>query len=98
MDRLQFVADRGHDLVVDGIGQGLADLLGGTPHNKCTPTALDEDGGQEGPKMALRVPIRQSGILVGRLGRNTERYYLFVSPPALSRMPNTAIRLPDTAL
>ena len=42
-DRLQFVADRGNDLVVDGIGKGLADLLGGAPPQQMHADGADDD-------------------------------------------------------
>ncbi len=46
-DRLQLVADRGDDLVVDGIGKGLADLDGGAPPQKMHADGADDDRRQD---------------------------------------------------
>ena len=45
-DRLQFVAHCRNDLVVDGIGQRLADLMGGAPPQQMHADGADGDGRQ----------------------------------------------------
>ena len=45
-DRLQFVAHGRNDLVVDGVGQRLADLMGGAPPQQMHADGADDDGRQ----------------------------------------------------
>ena len=84
-DRLQFIADGGHDLVVDGIGQGLADLLRRAPPQQMHADGADDDGGQyEGRNGAADADAHARSWLAGLLPQYGT-ILTFVSPPAPSR-------------
>ena len=62
-DRLQFVADRRYDLVVDGVGQGLADLMGGAPPQQMHADGADDDGRQHEGRNGAADAEAHAGVL-----------------------------------
>ena len=91
-DRLQFVADCGHDLVVDGVGQGLADLMGGAPPQQMHADGADDDGRQyEGRNGAADAEAHARYPGSRAAYRNTEPYQRLFHRRGHFSGPDTAL-------
>ena len=71
-DRLQFVAHRGDDLLVNGVGQGLADLLRGAPPQQMHADGADDDRRQDKGRNGAANADAHAKVLTCRF--NTELY------------------------
>ena len=72
-DRLQLIADRGDDLVVDGVGKGLADLGRGAPPQQMHADRADDDGHQhEAGDGAANSDTHSTILAAGWLTHNTD--------------------------